>query len=226
MWRCMNCACLNTGSRCHSCGSLEDTDGQLAGGPWIFDDVCLEQAGITRWLRDSARFEEERHGEDTFCLAHLPEDVRRGVIEPGSARIRPVIRGAVVTRYAFGRLSTESVAATLRIHTDAGMGTDLAWVWYGGQAMTEESGTAFFRHAVHGRSFRGRDDPEEHDRLLREASSDLSQWTRYWIAPMEPNRLVVYPASLFHARWPAAGWGRDQRDGRGVIVGFCDRETG
>ena len=236
MWRCQNCACLNMGERCHYCGCLgvemvlvspedERNFAGRDGGPWIFDGVCPEYTGIERWARDSATFQSERHGEDTFCLAHLPDDVRRWVVGPIAATVRPIVGGPIVTRYVFGRLSTVEIDATLRIHTDAGMGSEYAWVLYCGESPdTETCGTAFFRHAVHGRACTT-GDTHEQDRLLRDEAADLSHWSRYWVAPMEPNRLVVYASSLFHARWPAAGWGRGQRDGRVVLVGFFDRES-
>ena len=117
----------------------------------------------------------------------------------------------------------------LRIHSDYGVsqllkskGTPYAWVWYGDDGPSEQHGTAFFQHHGYGESLSHDVDNAEHDRLLREESGDLSQWTQTACVSMRHNRLVAYPADRFHGQWPATGWGTSQQDGRVVIVGFGD----
>ena len=194
---------------------------------WIADGVCPEYAGIERWVRDSASFRREVYGGEGFVLAHPPEDVRRWVEDGVGTLMYRVFGQMMQVRYLFARLSTTDRDATLRIHTDAGMGSTHAWVLYCGEPdprAGDEVGTAFFSHRRHGPSFAGTS--EEHDRLVMEEAADLAHWTRTEVCPMRPNRALVYPASVFHARWPPAGWGSDRTDGRIVIVGFCDIALG
>lgn len=194
----------------------------------VSDDICPEWMGLTRWLRESAVFRQEMYGEDRFCLAKLETDVERWVVEPITRYLRGVIGPEYQNRIAFARLSTKE-GGILRIHSDYGIGqllktggTPYAWVWYGGEAPSEEHGTAFFSHHLYGDTLSHDVDNAEHDRLLREESDDLSQWTRTSLVSMRPNRIVAYPADRFHGQWPAQGWGSSQRDGRIVIVGFGD----
>lgn len=223
-YRCENCGCSNIGGRCHGCGSMGGGVEVGSSGPWLFDGVCREIAGIERWLRDSAEFRTETAGEDSFCIARPPEDVVRWVSAPLRPIVRTLLGGEMHLRQCFGRLSTEEVDAKLRIHTDAGMGAQYASVLYvsGGGIGHEVCGTGFFEHVTHGRRYALGGDTGEHDRLLREDADDLSQWEPIWIAPMVPNRVVLYPADRFHGRWPAAGWGSGQADGRVVIAVFFD----
>ena len=227
-WRCLSCGCINLEDRCHQCGSLEHfTEPGL--GPWVFDDVSPEIVGIRRWGTDSAAFHGETHGDDEFCVAHLPEDVVRWVMEAIDRKVGPALGGVVKMHHLFARLSTETETATMRVHTDYGMGGAYACVLYCGDVpdgAAPETGTGLFRHRTYGTHAPTDLSAEEHDRLLREDAADAAAWTRLWVCPMRENRLLVYPSSAFHGRVPAAGWGTSPRDGGVVIVGFFDMDTG
>lgn len=230
-WRCQSCGCINLEGRCHQCGSPERFTAPGL-GPWVFDSVSHEIVGIRRWATDSAAFRGETHGDDEFCVAHLPEDVVRWVMAAIYRKVSPLLGGAVRMHHLFARLSTEAEEATIRIHTDYGMGGAYACVLYCGDVPKRDvtadvtAGTGFFRHRTHGTHAPTDLSPTEHDRLLREDASDATAWTRLWVCPMRTNRLLVYPSSAFHGRVPAAGWGTSARDGRVVIVGFFDIESG
>ena len=230
-WRCRYCGCMNLTIRCHHCGALDEPSVGPGLGPWLFDAAAAEIDGIERWGRDSAVFRDVTDGDTTFLVAALPLDVTRWVLEPLTRRVAQTLGGTVQMRHLFARLSTTTRDASLRIHTDYGMGATYACVLYCGDAPeegpeTEEYGTGFFRHHTHGAYAPDTLSAAAHDRLLREEAGCASAWTPLWVCPMQRNRLLVYPASAFHARVPAAGWGTTQQDGRLVIAGFFDVLTG
>lgn len=59
---------------------------------------------------------------------------------------------------------------------------------------------------------------------MRSKWSDESQWNLISIAGMKFNRLIFYPTSYFHSRYPTKGWGPEDKpeDARLVQVGFFD----
>ena len=226
-WRCRNCGCMNLTIRCHHCGALDEPSVGPGLGPWLFDAAAAEIDGIERWGRDSAVFRDVTDGDTTFLVAALPREVTRWGLEPLTRRVAQTLGGTVQMRHLFARLSTTTRDASLRIHTDYGMGATYACVLYCGDAPeegpeTEEYGTGFFRHHTHGAYAPDTLSAAAHDRLLREEAGCASAWTPLWVCPMQRNRLLVYPASAFHARVPAAGWGTTQQDGRLVSAGVVD----
>ena len=58
-----------------------------------------------------------------------------------------------------------------------------------------------------------------HPWMTAETKSEAN-WTLDGVVSMKPNRLVVYPTKVWHARYPAEGSGTSQEDGRMVWVGF------
>lgn len=59
---------------------------------------------------------------------------------------------------------------------------------------------------------------------MRSKWSDPEQWNLNSIAGMKFNRLIMYPTSYFHSRYPTKGWGPESNpaDARLVQVGFVD----
>jgi hypothetical protein len=168
------------------------------------------------WLRDEASFTVI---DGTFNIAAIPTLIRQ-VLRTEVERMMPVSSHGL----SFARCSTATVDSGVRIHSDQGMGASHAWVWYSQDTPQDSDngtcyGTAFFTHETWGDRFSGT--AAEHDRLLAEESMDESRWRVQQVVPMQRNRLAVYPADLFHSRYPHDGWGTSSRDGRVVIVGFC-----
>lgn len=85
------------------------------------------------------------------------------------------------------------------IHADTSMG-DVTAILYLSPDPPEGDGTNFFQHVPTGKlettAALGSDESQ------REAVAwfDASQWTRWRHVPAKFNRLVVFPAALFHAR--------------------------
>ena len=182
------------------------------------DDIFDDPDAVIEWLQRAASFSVI---DETFNVAAVP-DLMRQVLRTEVERMMPVVYHGL----CFARCSTATVDTGARIHSDHGMGATHAWVWYSQDPPEDPDptggtlhGTAFFTHKVFGERVQGT--TEEHERILVEEAMDESRWTVRQIAPMKRNRLVVYPADLFHSRYPHDGWGASARNGRVVVVGFC-----
>lgn len=85
-------------------------------------------------------------------------------------------------------------------------------------------GTCFWRHRPTG-LLAAPSDPAERQRLVREQfgpdSNDKSKWELQMQVPMQPNRLVLFAASLFHS--PHDEFGHDLATGRLIQVYFLTR---
>ena len=188
--------------------------------PTCRDHIFRDPSVVTHWLRTQAEFFDWTAGGDSFHVARIPSDVAEVIM----SSVVSIMGVPIDMEFLVARLSTDTIDSDVRIHTDFGMGTTHACVWYGTDPPEEPVssyagyGTAFFDHHVHGIRFRGEKD--EHDRLLREDAGDLQKFNFQSLVPMKENRLVVYPSDLFHSRYPFEGWGTSQQDGRVVIVGF------
>lgn len=197
--------------------------------PTCRDNVFRDPPVVTNWLRTDADFSDWKAGADSFHVARIPSDIAEVIM----SSVVSIMGVPINMEFLVARLSTDTIDSDTRIHTDFGMGTTHACVWYGTDPPPEPVssyagyGTAFFSHHLHGERFRGAKD--EHDRLLREDAGDLQKFHFQSLVPMKENRLVVYPSDLFHSRYPFEGWGTSQKDGRVVIVGFFSerpQETG
>lgn len=50
----------------------------------------------------------------------------------------------------------------------------------------------------------------------------LDLWEQTEVVPMQFNRLITYPTSLFHSRFPFEGFGSGPKDGRLIWICFYD----
>lgn len=111
-----------------------------------------------------------------------------------------------------------------RIHADGiinGSRASLASVLYINQSEgVTPNGTAFYDHFIYGKSLPERTNPKEFDILLTEDSNDLSKWKETDRIMARPNRLAIYNANYFHAKWP----NRIDEGERTVLVTFYTKK--
>ena len=120
---------------------------------------------------------------------------------------------------AFFRQSTDKLDTDWRIHSDSkieGDQPDRALVLYLSSDIKKElHGTAFWSHEKYGDKL-----PEisnkEFDRLLIEDSNDKSKWDLKSVIGYKQNRLISYPCSYFHSKYPNKSW----KQGRNIFVMF------
>ena len=120
----------------------------------------------------------------------------------------------------FFRLSTDTIDAELRIHSDGIINNqqpDRAVVLYISQKkLTELHGTAFWNHKKYGKKQPDNISDDEFNRLLTEDSGNLNNWELNTVLGYEQNRLISYPANYFHSRYPNKSW----KAGREIFVMF------
>lgn len=128
--------------------------------------------------------------------------------------------------------ANEGSVTTPFIHSDLNIdGAQWASVLYLStpeQDAANSSGTAFWRHKATGlRSMPG--DPallqfngitNDTIELINQDGYDESAWKLEGFVSMKSNRLVVYPASIFHSRYPNLSFGEDAKTGRLIWVNF------
>ncbi len=113
---------------------------------------------------------------------------------------------------SFFRLNTSRHDTEFRVHCDHLIQNQLpthAAVFY--LETVKDSGTALFRHPIHG------DRDEERLSIFDE---DDGLWEAYYKCPEVENTMFIYRAELFHGRFPWKARGFDRKDGRIVIVKF------
>ena len=120
---------------------------------------------------------------------------------------------------AFFRQSTDKLDTDWRIHSDSkieGQQPDRALVLYlSNDYQKGLHGTAFWKHQEYGDKL-----PEvsnkEFDKLLNEDSNDESKWDLQTVIGYKKNRLISYPCSYFHSKYPNQSW----KEGRNIFVMF------
>lgn len=113
------------------------------------------------------------------------------------------------------RLNFDGELPNAAVHSDLGWGTH-ALVLY---LCEGPGGTAFWRHKATGATKVEPGDTALLD-AVKDDMNDESAWEMRGIVPMRFNRATIYESSLFHSRWPFAGFGSCPEDGRLVAVAF------
>lgn len=121
---------------------------------------------------------------------------------------------------SFFRVSTDRLDTDWRIHSDQkinGEQPERALVLFmsPSESTAVMNGTAFWEHKNYGHSLPYVSDGE-FDRLLQEDANDTSKWKLNSVIGHRENRVVSYPASYFHSKYPAMSWS----SGRIVFVMF------
>ncbi|HNS71627.1 MAG TPA: DUF6445 family protein, partial [bacterium] len=131
---------------------------------------------------------------------------------------------------SFYRFTTEDSDSRIDVHSDLSTGADYASVLYMStpeQDLKNFSGTALFRHIPTGlrsinhtsvmKSLGYTDDIIS---SIANDEHDESKWKMEGFVSMKSNRLVVYPASIFHSKYPGKSFGKDKETGRLIWVNF------
>ena len=120
----------------------------------------------------------------------------------------------------FFRVATEEFDTDWRIHADSKVGDirpEKALVIYISPSTKEGvHGTAFWKHKDLGYSIPEDISDEEFNRLLMEEANVLENWELSSVIGYRPNRMVTYPSTVFHSKYPNTGW----KEGRMIYVMF------
>jgi hypothetical protein len=113
------------------------------------------------------------------------------------------------------------------IHADSAY-SEYAFVLYLNPPDQCRGGTAFWRNKKYGWCAlptekdvrRMGKSPQRVLKDLCDQAADELNWEKVHMADMKTNRLITYPTTQFHSRWPLEGFGSTPDDGRLVAVGF------
>ena len=161
-------------------------------------------------------FEEFITGDKTFYV-QAPSD---GFNELVASKISRLEGRPVRNILSFFRVATDVLDTDWRIHSDQkinGQQPDRAVVLFMSPSHSdiELNGTAFWEHETYGHVMPMVDN-DEFDRMLMEDANDTCRWKLNTVIGHRENRLISYPSSYFHSKYPNRGW----KSGRIVFVMF------
>tara|TARA_R110002096_G_scaffold418144_1_gene622080 strand:+ start:96 stop:671 length:576 start_codon:yes stop_codon:yes gene_type:complete len=169
----------------------------------------------TKYL-DDGDFIKHSVGEKDFYVQESPELFDNYVLSKLSITEGKELENVL----SFFRVSTDKVDNTWRIHSDLninGQRPDRAVVLYMSPRESEElNGTAFWEHEVYGKQLPTHITDEVYDDMIRVDSENLDMWRLVSVSGYEQNRLISYPATYFHSKYPNKSW----EAGRQVYVMF------
>lgn len=138
-----------------------------------------------------------------------------------------LLGGVLDVKLTVLRLDLEGEMPKTHVHADS---IEAAWAWvlYLNDRLTSKGGTALFKHKTVGldavptaeECATAGWDHATTMATLEACWRDPAQWEFASFADMRPNRCVVYPAKMFHSRYPQKAFGAGPLDGRLVHVGF------
>lgn len=164
----------------------------------VFDDVLSDPMGYRA-----------RHLHERFQTVHDGPVVFHGMAPCADPTIPMVIASsypALMPTLSFFRRSPEGQKEPHYLHDDRSMGEWTA-IYYLSLHPPEGDGTSFFARLVTGQAESTAPIGSEAWRDEVSAWMDLSQWERYATVEAKFNRLVLFKASLFHARALPDNWG-------------------
>ena len=155
------------------------------------------------------------------------------VIEPSKNFIKYMVQRLsiqenkkIINCFSFFREAKKNQDNDWRIHNDSYSGVykekpDRALVLYMSNNITKKlNGTAFWSHHLYGNQFPKNKGVEEANRMLKEDANDISKWQLKTIIEGKKNRLLSYPCSYFHSKYP-----NEFKKSRKVFVMFYKYEN-
>jgi hypothetical protein len=165
----------------------------------------------------SNEFEEVVVGDRSFYV-QPPSEAFNEIV---SSKISLLEGAPVKNILSFFRVATNLLDTDWDIHSDLkinGQQPNRAIVLFmsPSQSESELSGTAFWTHKEHGYKLSNNTSNEEYDKVLQRDSNDKDKWELNTVIGHKENRLISYPSSYFHSKYPNKSW----EDGRVVFVMF------
>lgn len=170
---------------------------------------------VENYLSDGP-FEKKVSGGKDFYVKESPIEFSDYVID----RLTEIERRPLVNILSFFREATDELDVSWRIHSDLnidGQKPDRAVVLYLSPREREDlHGTALWEHHRYGRELPPEISNEEYDTMIKVDAEDLDKWRLSSVVGYEGNRLISYPSSYFHSKYPNVSW----KEGRKVFVMF------
>jgi hypothetical protein len=156
-----------------------------------------------------AEFTEVMVGDKSFHV-QMPTGQFTSMVEDKIS----MLEGSKITNIlSFFRLATDEIDTDWRIHSDLkinGTQPDRAVVLFMSPPDPDRdlNGTAFWSHIEYGHKLPSGTDDSEFDRMILEDANDIEMWKLNSVIGHMENRLISYPASYFHSKYPNIAWGR------------------
>jgi len=165
---------------------------------------------------DKNTFNKIKAGDKDFHIQQSNKEFDKYV----TSRLSMVEGKEIKNILSFFRVSTDSLDVSWRIHSDLninGEKPDRALVLYLSPREKEDlHGTALWEHDIYGRELPKEITDEDYDKMIKLDANNLERWRLSTVVGYEENRLVSYPSSYFHSKYPNISW----KEGRKVFVMF------
>lgn len=149
-------------------------------------------------------------------------------ITDGMEDIKPAfdsIFGEVRMHLSAWRQGKQGSPLHSKVHADNSCAA-MASVLYMNKPEDCSGGTAFWRHKETAWESMPTAEQLEEMGYTLEAYGDewnkIQAWEQVMVAPMAYNRIVIYPTTLIHSRWPLEGFGDDEENARMIGAFFFD----
>jgi len=172
----------------------------------------------THEMLSSNEFKEVSAGDKSFWVQFSTPEFDKIVLDKIS-KIEGVERKNV---FSFFRVATDKVDTDWRVHADSiinGDRPERALVLYLSPSSSMDGllhGTAFWKHEHFGEWMPEGVSFDEFDKVLLEDSNNMEKWELKSVIGHKENRVVCYPCSYFHSKYPNEAW----KEGRMVYVMF------
>lgn len=189
---------------------------------YVLDDFLPESllVPLQDYLNQN-EFEKVTVGDKDFHIQNSNKELDDYI----SLRLSAIEGKTIQPILSFFRIATDSIDNTWRIHSDLninGQKPDRAIVLYLSPRESEElHGTALWEHETYGRELPANTTDEEYDRMITGDAEDIGKWRLNTVIGYGENRLVCYPSSYFHSKYPNVAW----KQGRKVFVMFYNTHT-
>ena len=184
---------------------------------YIVDDFVQKNLfEIANKHLDSNEFKEMKVSNKDFYIQQSNEEFDKYITQKIS-----IIEGKEIKNIlSFFRIATDKLDVSWRIHSDLnikGEKPDRALVLYLSPREKENlHGTALWEHDVYGRELPKDISDTDYDKMIKVDANNLDRWRLSTVVGYEENRLVSYPSSYFHSKYPNVSW----EEGRKVFVMF------
>lgn len=173
---------------------------------FVDDFLDKESYQLVSKQLENSDFEEVIVGDKSFWI--VPSN---GMMDVAVTSRLEAIEGRPIKKImSFFRMSSETCDTDWRIHSDQkinGQQPDRAIVLFVSEnhSDTDLTGTAFWEHEDYGRVMPSVSN-EEFDRMLKEEANDTCRWKLNTVIGHAENRLISYPSSYFHSKYPNRSW--------------------
>ena len=184
---------------------------------YIVDDFVQKNLfEIANKHLDSNEFKKMKVSNKDFYIQQSNEEFDKYITQKIS-----IIEGKKIKNIlSFFRIATDKLDVSWRIHSDLnikGEKPDRALVLYLSPRERENlHGTALWEHDVYGRELPKDISDSDYDKMIKVDANNLDRWRLSTVVGYEENRLVSYPSSYFHSKYPNVSW----EEGRKVFVMF------